>query len=71
MTDHDAKTQRGRVLRWLRVEPLCGTDFLVSGIPRYSARIYELRKEGYRIEKKQCDVHPYHRSRQYLYELIQ
>ncbi len=70
MTEHDPKTQRGHVLRRLKVEPLCGTDFLLSGIPRYSARIYELRKENHQIIRRTCDKHLHHRSRQYVYELV-
>ncbi len=70
MTEHDPKTQRDHVLRWLMVEPICGTDFLFSGIPRYSARIYELRKKGHQIVRRTCDIHRHHRSRQYVYELI-
>ncbi len=69
-TEHDTKTQRDYVLRWLRVEPQCGTEFLNLGIPRYSARIYELRREGHQIIRRTCDVHYYHRSRQYVYELV-
>ncbi len=69
-TEHDTKTQRGHVLRWLRVEPQCGTEFLNLGIPRYSARIYELRKAGHQIIRRTCDVHSYHRSRQFVYELV-
>ncbi len=70
MTEHDPKTQRDHVLRRLKVEPLCGTDFLFLGIPRYSARIYELRKEGHQIIRRTCDKHLHHRSRQYVYELV-
>ena len=71
MTPYDADNQRGRILRVLRWAPQCGARFLEMHIPRYSARIWELRREGYQITRRRCDVsHHAHYSRQYLYELV-
>ena len=69
VTPFNADNQRGRVLRLLRAWPRCGTDFLDVFIPRYGARIWELKREGYQITKRLCDQHR-HNSRQYLYELV-
>jgi hypothetical protein len=62
-------TQRDRVLRALRMGPVCGTDFLSWHIPRYAARILELRREGHVITTRRCQHHA-HDSRQTVYELI-
>jgi hypothetical protein len=61
--------QRDRVLGALKMGPVCGTTFLASYIPRYAARILELRKEGYQIITRPCQLHA-HDSRQTVYELI-
>ena len=61
-------TQRQRILTALRSGPVCGTTFLRWGIPRYAARIYELRQEGYEITKEVCRLHD-HRSRQWMWRL--
>lgn len=45
-------TQRSEVLRMLRLAPgrkVSSEQFLAAGIPRYSARIFELRADGHRI----------------------
>lgn len=50
-------TQREEVLVMLRDGHgygVCGTVFLQAYIPRYSARIGELRKEGWEITKRKC-----------------
>jgi hypothetical protein len=52
---HNKACQRDRLLALLRSRagdwvPL--PDILALGIAQYSARIYELRREGYRIESK-------------------
>ncbi len=42
-------SQKQTVLAMLREGPQTTADFLDAGIPRYSARIAELRQEGYSI----------------------
>lgn len=32
----------------------CGTTFLNARLPRYTARIYELRKAGYYVDRRKC-----------------
>ncbi len=53
-------SQRGRVLHMLQVNPegVCGTSFLIDKIPRYSARISELRRQ-FTITKIPCP-YPFH-----------
>ena len=46
----------------------CGTDFLALHIPRYSARIKELRDRGAVIERFPCDD-PRHETPQFRYRL--
>ena len=62
--------QRERVLTMLKAGPVCGTDFLRQFIPRYSARIYELRQLGLTVTERPCRFsHHDHESRQTVYEL--
>lgn len=61
-------SQRDRVLLMLKAGPVCGTDFLRAYIPRYSARILELRQQGHVIIDRPCRFHD-HESRQTIYEL--
>ncbi len=60
-------TQRQRVLAALRDGPVCGTEFLEMHIPRYAARIMELR-ETLTITNELCRKHS-HYSRQTVYRL--
>lgn len=47
----------------------CGQELVEYGIGyNYTARISSLRKQGFRIDKTICQVHP-HRSRMYQYTL--
>lgn len=65
------ETQRASVVRSLRQGPVCGTEFLEDMIPRYAARIHELRQAGYSIETRKCsDPTHRHESRQVEYVLI-
>ena len=48
---------------------VCGTDFLRSYVPRYAARIHELRREGWVIDRRPCDRHE-HGSTQWIYEAV-
>ncbi len=47
----------------------CGTWFLRCYIPRYGARIFELRRLGYRVKRRQCQTH-FHTGRQYEWRLV-
>lgn len=64
-------SQDTRVLEMLRHGWVCGTEFLDERLPRYSARICELRKRGFVIVRQPCD-NPRHRhaSRQDQWRLI-
>ena len=48
---------------------VCGTDFLRAYVPRYGARIHELRREGWVIVKSKCDRHV-HESVQWVFEVV-
>lgn len=54
----------------LKAGPVCGTDFLRAYIPRYSARVLELRQAGHLIESRPCKFHD-HQSAQTVYELAE
>lgn len=49
-------TQRARVLAMLRRGPTTTQDFLAAFIPRFSARIDELRTAGYVIERNRVSA---------------
>ncbi len=53
-------SQRGRVLHMLQVNPqgVCASTFRIQHIPRYSARIGELRKQ-FNISRVACP-YPFH-----------
>jgi len=59
-------SQKQRVRRMLEDGPVCGTRLLDERIPRYAARIAELRGEGMLIETRRCEAHS-HRSAQVEY----
>jgi hypothetical protein len=48
---------------------VCGTEFLAEYVPRYSARILELRRDGWVIRRRRCDRHS-HQGVQYVYEVM-
>ena len=63
-------SQKQRVLDTLRnagPAGVCGTSLLYINIPRYAARIHELRQAGYMIESTACQDS--HESRQTRYTL--
>lgn len=61
-----------RVLDLLKHGPVCGTVFLKLYIPRYSARILELRQRGHVITTRPCkDQWHGHQSPQTLFELAE
>jgi len=62
-------SQKQRILDALKLEPRCGTTFLDWHMPRYSARVYELRAEGHDIITRPCQLHR-HDSPQMVYELV-
>ena len=63
-------TQQERILYELSDGPVCGTTFLHWRIPRYSARIHELRAKGYPITSERCRMaHHCHLSPQIVYQL--
>lgn len=71
MKQTQKQTQTGYILEQLRKrDAVCGTELLQARIPRYSARILELRAAGYRIVTRPCSkTFHYHDSRQVEYVL--
>lgn len=63
-------SQKQRILNALKLGPVCGTQFLDWHMPRYAARIYELRTEGHYITTRTCQLHR-HESPQIVYELAE
>ncbi len=64
-------SQDARVLEMLRRDWVCGTTFLDEGMPRYAARICELRQRGCMIARKPCnDPTHHHSSRQEQWRLM-
>lgn len=47
--------QRDRVLEMLKAGPVTSEQFMRAFIPRYSARIFELRAAGYVIDGHRLD----------------
>ena len=45
----------------------CGTDLLAAHMPRYAARIHELKAQGWPIERRRCQ-NPWHTHRGCQYE---
>ena len=48
-------TQAEQVKSMLSGGWVCGTSFLEMHLPRYSPRIYELRGEGFQIDRRACE----------------
>lgn len=50
------ETQKERILRLLKIRWVCGTEFLDRWMPRYAARISELREENPKlnIRRRKC-----------------
>jgi hypothetical protein len=46
---------------------VCGTTFLEERLPRANARIYELRKAGYYVDRRRC-ANPQHSHRTHQWE---
>jgi hypothetical protein len=70
----DQSSQLDRVLRLLiHQEWICAVEFLRLSPPivRYGARIYQLRKTGYVIWRRDCENRSHdHQTRQYEWGLI-
>jgi hypothetical protein len=64
-------TQLEKVLALLLQGPVCGVTFYERYLPRATARIFELRRAGYVIDRRRCSRPDHrHRSPQYEFELI-
>lgn len=48
-------SQKATVLAMLREGPKTSNQFFAANLPRFSARIHELKAEGYRIEKSPAE----------------
>ena len=60
--------QTEKILSKLQMGPVCGTTFLQMFIPRYAARIHELRRAGHQIQSERCQLHD-HETHQVVYRL--
>lgn len=61
-------SQTDRIRGLLERGPVCGTTMLRMMIPRYAARIHELRAAGLNIQTRTCkDQHHSHESNQIEY----
>lgn len=67
-------TQHERVLAMMMDHWTCGTEFLAAFIPRYSARIKEIRDEPWvfwEVQRRRCGNPAHsHRSIQYEWRLV-
>ncbi len=56
LTEQKRPTQKEQVLQALVLRPdgVCGTQFLEGRIPRYAARILDLKHDGHDIVKVSC-----------------
>ncbi len=56
LTELKRPTQKEQVLQALTLRPdgVCGTQFLEGKIPRYAARILDLKQDGHWIERVSC-----------------
>lgn len=52
------------------LRPVCASTFLRHSMARYGARIFELRKLGYKIERSVCRVHEHPHGPIYQYRLV-
>ena len=67
------ETHRNKVLRMLSDSELgvCSTEFLKARMPRFSARLKELRNMGHEIENRKCFATSHrHTSHQVRYILL-
>ena len=69
----EKETQADRVLQMLRSAEMgvCANEFLNARIPRFSARLHDLRKQGHIIENRKCFLTSHrHQTKQVRYVLI-
>ncbi len=67
------ETQADKVLQMLRDSEMgvCANEFIQAHVPRFSARLLELRKAGHEIENRKCFLPSHrHQTRQYRYVLL-
>lgn len=66
-----APTQLDRVLGMLlESEAVCGSEFFAAYIPRFSVHIHLLRRQGYGISKRRCDLERHdHAGTAWLYSI--
>lgn len=71
-TQATRQTQLDLVLRLLlENESVCSSEFYRRYVPRFGARIWELRRAGYIIYRSKCDDPTHlHRNRAFAYELV-
>ena len=63
-------SQKDHIARLLHTGPVCGTRLLELRMPRYAARIAELRDSGLNIETRRCqNPNHFHQSKQVEYVL--
>lgn len=64
--------QRDRVLQLLMEnERVCGPMFLREHLPRFGARLWEMKREGFVFERERCLIPGHaHRSVQWSWQLI-
>lgn len=48
---------------------VCSTTFLDRRLPRATARIFDLRRQGYLISRRQCESHDWHETTQYEWKI--
>ena len=64
-------SQTDRIIEWLSEAWTCGTVLAADHIARYSARIHEARRRGYKIERRRCEKSQHHhRSQQYEWRIM-
>lgn len=59
------KTQRQLVLEMLLEGWTCGSTFYANYLPRATARIFELKQDGFVISRRRCESHDFHESTQF------
>ncbi len=64
-------TQRDRVLAMLMDrDAVCGSDFYSARLPRATARIFELKRDGFVIERRRCTRAHDHESPMFEWTLV-
>ena len=63
-------THKQRILGMLRRGDVCGDTLLELHMPRYAARVHELKADGYQIISRRCKQHTWHTSPVVEYILV-